>query len=316
MPRVVVLGASTTDMNLRFPTLPRPGQTLLGGDFFTGPGGKGANQAVASARAGAEVVFLTAFGDDDFGRAVRDHDRAEGIDLAHAKVVAGQPTGVALIFVADDGENLIGVAMGANAHLLPEDIDALPDEVFQSGGVFLASLEVPIETVVRAVRRARRAGMMVVVNPAPADLQLARLGALSEVDILTPNCSEAETLTGHRLAEGDDPSSLIAPLLESGVGSVVLTLGGAGCLVADAAGTTHLPAHAVRVVDTVGAGDAFNGALAAALAEGRPVREAAAWATRAGAIAVTKPGAQGALPTRAEIDALGDPHPSPHSEAL
>ena len=127
MGRVVVLGASTTDMNMRLPRLPKPGQTLLG-DFFTGPGGKGANQAVAARRAGAEVVFLTAFGDDAFARAIRRHDEEEGIDLTFAKTVPGASSGVALIFVAEDGENLIGIAMGANAQLRPEDIDALPDE--------------------------------------------------------------------------------------------------------------------------------------------------------------------------------------------
>ena len=165
MGRVVVLGASLMDMNLRLDRLPSPGETRLGSGFFIEPGGKGANQAVAARRAGAEVVFLTAFGDDAFGRQMRDRYFAEGIDLRHARMVESEPSGVALILVGDDGENLIGVAMGANARLTPDWIDALPAEVFEPPGVFLASLEVPIETVVRAIERADAAGMTVVLNP-------------------------------------------------------------------------------------------------------------------------------------------------------
>ncbi len=301
MGRVVVLGASTTDMNIRLPRLPTPGQTLLGGTFFTGPGGKGANQAVAARRAGGDVVFLTAFGDDVFGDQVRRHDEAEGIDLRHAKTVAGEPTGVALIFVADDGENLIGVAMGANSRLGPDDIEALPDSVFNGGGVLLASLEVPVETVARAVERAHKAGMLVVVNPAPGDRRLADLGVLPMIDVLTPNETEATVMSGDARY---DPMAAAGSLRDEGVKAVVVTLGGEGCLIVTSEGSTRIAAHRVEVVDTVGAGDAFNGALAVALAEGRPLADAVRWATAAGAIAVTKPGAQGALPTRDAIDRL------------
>jgi ribokinase len=300
MGHVVVLGASTTDMNMRLPRLPKAGQTLLG-DFFTGPGGKGANQAVAARRAGAEVVFLTAFGDDAFAGPIRRHDEAEGIDLSHAKTVPGAASGVAMIFVADDGENLIGIAMGANAQLNPDDIDALPDDVFDPRGVLLASLEVPIDTVARAVERAHDRGMTVVVNPAPGDRKLAELGCLPRIDVLTPNESEAEVLTGRHL---DDPAAAADALRAEGVKAVVLTLGGRGCLVVDESGRTAIPARKVAVVDTVGAGDAFSAALAVALSEGRPLRDAASWAVAAAAIAVTKPGAQGALPTREAIDRL------------
>lgn len=304
MARIVVLGASSTDMNIRFPRLPRPGQTLLGGEFFTGPGGKGANQAVAAARAGGEVVFLTAFGDDGFGKALMEHNRAEGIDITFAKTVANSASGVALIFVDQDGENLIGVAGGANSHLLPEDIDSLPDEVFAKEGVFLASLEVPIATVARGLERAKQAGMITLVNPAPADRRLVEIGAMPFIDIITPNQSEAETLTG---LKADDESNL-APLVQALQGlmvkQVVVTLGSKGCLVVDGTHTKRIPAHPVKVVDTVGAGDAFNGALAVALAEGRSLLEAAQWAGKAGAIAVTQPGAQGALPRRKEIDSF------------
>jgi ribokinase len=300
MGRVVVLGASTTDMNIRLPRLPKAGQTLLG-EFFNGPGGKGANQAVAARRAGAEVVFLTAFGDDAFAPSIRRHDEEEGIDLTYAKTVPGATSGVALIFIAEDGENLIGIAMGANAHLKPEDIDALPESIFDPQGVLLASLEVPIETVVRAVERAHACGMTVVVNPAPGDARLATLGALPKIDVLTPNESEAEVLTGLHV---DDPAAAADALRAQGVKSVVMTLGGKGCLVVDDGGRTPIPAREVEVVDTVGAGDAFSAALAVSLSEGRSLREAAGWAVAAAAIAVTKPGAQGALPVREAIDRL------------
>ncbi len=302
MGRVVVLGASLMDMNLRLDRLPTPGETRLGSTFFTSTGGKGANQAVAARRAGAEVVFLTAFGDDAFGRQMRDRYFDEGIDLRHARLVEGESSGVALILVGDDGENLIGVAMGPNARLTPEYIDELPDDVFGPSGVFLASLEVPIETVIRAIERADGAGMTVVLNPAPASSLLGAKGVLSRVDVLTPNQSEALILAGLASAE---PDAIGDALRSLGVSRVVLTLGSGGCRVFDREGRSiAVPPCRVEAVDTVGAGDAFNGALAAALSEGLAPVEAATRANAAAAIAVTKPGAQGALPSRAEIDRM------------
>ena len=301
MGRVVVLGASLMDMNLRLDRLPSPGETRLGSSFFSSTGGKGANQAVAARRAGAEVVFLTAFGDDAFGREMRDRYFDEGIDLRHARLVEGESSGVALILVGDDSENLIGVAMGPNARLTPEYIDELPDDVFDPSGVFLASLEVPIETVVRAIERADEAGMTVVLNPAPASSLLGAKGVLSRVDVLTPNQSEARALAGFA---ADDPGRVADALRQQGASRVVLTLGSDGCLVVDQEGRSAVPACRVEAVDTVGAGDAFNGSLATALSEGLSLVEAATRANAAAAIAVTKPGAQGALPSRAEIDRM------------
>jgi ribokinase len=298
MGRVVVLGASLMDMNLRLDRLPSPGETRLGSSFFTSTGGKGANQAVAARRTGAEVTFLTAFGDDAFGRAMRDRYFDEGIDLRQAKLVDSEASGVALILVGDDGENLIGVSMGPNARLTPEYIDALPAEVFDPSGVFLASLEVPIATVLRGIERARSAGMVVILNPAPASLLLGATSVLSSVDVLTPNQTEAETLAGEHCGQA------VEALLALGVGRLVLTLGSEGCLVVEADQQTAIPAHEVEAIDTVGAGDAFNGALAAALAKGLDLVGAATRANAAAAIAVTKPGAQGALPSLAEIDRM------------
>ena len=304
MGRVVVLGASLIDMNLRLDRLPIPGETRLGSHFFTSTGGKGANQAVAARRAGAEVVFLTAFGGDDFGRRMRDRYFEEGIDLRHARVVDGEPSGVALILVGDDGENLIGVAMGPNARLDAGYIDTLPAEVFEAPGVFLASLEVPIEAVVRAIERAKLGGMTVVLNPAPAGLLVDSKDILPKVDVLIPNESEAETLSGHSKREGELLDPVVDALRSVGAVNLVLTLGADGCLVAEGDKRVTVPAYRVQAVDTVGAGDAFNGSLAAGLSEGLTLLEAAGRASAAAAIAVTKPGAQGALPTREEIDAM------------
>ena len=310
--RVLVIGSSNTDYTLRVPTLPTPGETRLGGVFAINPGGKGANQAVAACRAGAEVTFVTAVGDDDQGRAALEVGRRAGIDVGHAIVVAGAVSGAALILVDDAGENMIGVAPGANAALRVEYDDALPDALFESGGVLLASLEIPLEVVARALERGRAAGMITLLNPAPASLAATPL--LARADVVTPNRGEAATLVGK--PPDTDPTELAAALIELGARVVVMTLGPRGCLVAtrrehptlgreDATlDLTAIPSPSVVAVDTVGAGDAFNGALATALAEGLPPLIAAAWAVCAGALAVTVRGAQAGLPTRAAIDAL------------
>ena len=304
MPRVVVLGSSGFDLTIHLPRLPKPGETLLGGHLRSGPGGKGANQAIAARRAGAEVVFLTAFGDDDFGRCAAENCRSEGIDLTYAKFVPAMPNQVALIFVGEDGANLIGVAPGASAALSVEDVEALPQSLFATGDVLLASLEIPVPTVTAALRRARAAGMRTIVNPAPANRAAAAPELLVLVDVLTPNEEEAAALA-ESLAQGVDGARESAHALRrSGARDVIVTLGEQGCLVVTEHEECRIAAPLVQVVDTVGAGDAFSGALAVALAEGRPLIEAADWACAAGAFAVTQPGAQGALPTRAQIDRL------------
>jgi ribokinase len=304
MPRVVVLGSSNTDMTVRLPRLPSRGETILGGEFLSGPGGKGANQAVAARRAGAEVLFLTAVGDDDLGRRALDGYRREGIDVAHARIIPGVASGVALIFVGDGGENMIGVAPGANARLTPEDIDHLPHDVFTRGGVFLASLEVPLDVVVRGLRRARDAGMITVLNPAPAPPAPPDSDLLALADVLTPNRAEALSMTQK---EFDNISLAVDDLrIRCGANDVVVTLGDQGCLLAVASdrSTKEIEAFRARSVDTVGAGDAFNGALAVALGEGRALVQAATWANAAAALAVTRRGAQEGMPTRGEIDRL------------
>ncbi len=306
MPRVVVFGSSNTDMVVKLPRLPMPGQTVLGRSFVTTPGGKGANQAVAARRAGAEVAFVTAVGDDPLGREALAHYQREGIDVGCVKVVAGVPSGVAMIYVDDQGENMIGVAPGANLHLTPEDVDRLPDSLFRADDVLLASLEIPIETAVRAIRRGFDAGMTTILNPAPAP-DVSALQDLREAIYLTPNRTEAMAMVGipSDLPVEPDWIDCAFRLKELGLAACVLiTLGARGCQVVDAKPYRPIPAPRVEAVDTVGAGDAFNGALAVAIAEGRPIDEAAAWACAAAALAVTKAGAQEALPFRAEIDEL------------
>jgi ribokinase len=304
MPRVIVVGSINTDMTLRLPELPSPGQTVLADSFATTPGGKGANQAVAARRAGADVVLVAAVGADDLGRQAIEHYRREGIDVDHIQTVDQAPSGVALIFVSRDGENMIGVAPGANQGLRPSDIDRLPNALFRPGDILLAGLEISIPTAIRAMRRGKSTGLTVILNPAPApsltEREIAAL--LSAADIITPNRIEALMLAGIRTGERPDPAACSRRLLALGPRAVVITLGAEGCLVAEEGRLEHMPAPRVEAADTVGAGDAFNGALAVALAEGRPLVEAAGWAVRAAALAVTKPGAQSALPHRHELD--------------
>jgi ribokinase len=308
MARVVLFGSSNTDMTVRLPGLPAPGQTILGSTFCTTPGGKGANQAVAARRAGGDVVLVAAVGDDLLGKQSLELYRREGIDVRHVRVITGASSGVALIFVGGDGENMIGVAPGANGLLGPDDVDALPASLFRPDDVLVAGLEIPLTTAIRAMQRGAAGGMQVILNPAPVP-PLSRpevIDLLSNADVVIPNRGEALALAGLDSSSAAEPEWLrcAGRLLEAGAGAVVITLGARGCCVADGTETRWLAAPRVEVVDTVGAGDAFTGALAVALAEKRSLAAAAAWASAAGALAVTVPGAQPALPRRDAIDRL------------
>jgi len=294
-------------MTIRVPRLPEAGQTVLGHSFSTTPGGKGANQAVAARRAGAEVVLIAAVGDDELGRQALEGYRREGIDIGHVRVVEGVASGVALIFVDDRGENTIGVASGANHRLGPDDIDRLPASLFRAGDVLLVSLEVPLETARRALRRGSDAGMFTILNPAPAptlaDHEVRDL--LSGAMAITPNRVEALALAGMSRVAGLEPdwSACGARLKGFGPAAVAITLGPRGCHVILNAPST-VPAFRVEAVDTVGAGDAFNGALATAIGDGQSFEKAVVRANAAAALAVTAPGAQSALPFRDAIDRL------------
>jgi ribokinase len=304
---IIVVGSVNTDLVIHGERLPAPGETVLGGEFFQAPGGKGANQAVAAARAcRAPVTFVAAVGEDLFGREALERLRAENLVCDYVKTITSQSTGVALILVDINGQNLISVAAGANSHLRPTDLEAIPETVFRAGKVLLTSLETPLDTVTLSLRRARQSGLRTILNPAPAPGDGLTDDLLSLVDVLTPNEIEATWLVGRNSSYGSDDVTSHArdaalQLQRRGCRSVVVTLGAQGCLVADRE-ITVIPSRPVTAIDATAAGDAFNGALAVALAEGQSLVDAARWANAAAAISVTRRGAQPSLPQRSEIE--------------
>lgn len=313
---LLVLGSINRDLVVRSPRLPRPGETVLGGEFYQASGGKGANQAVAAARAAAtkeEVAFLGAVGDDDLGQELRLALQAEGIDCTHLKLAVHVASGVALILVDDRGENLISVASGANSCLLPVDIHELQEATFRKRRVLLASLESPLTTVQRGLSRAKELGLTTILNPAPVPDAQAIKELLPLVDLLTPNEHELAALVGmsvDTLPAVADAAKLIQAL---GARQVVVTLGSQGALVLDEeGGSHHIPAMLVAAIDTTAAGDCFSGTLAIALAEGQPLLQAARFATAAAALSVTRRGAQPSLPRREEIEEFQGAHDLPH----
>ena len=298
MKRIVVVGSTNTDMVVKAARIPAPGETILGGRFLMNPGGKGANQAVAASRLGGQVVFVAMVGNDLFGREARSLFAKEGICTDYVLTAASEPSGVALIMVDTKGENCISVASGANAALTPENIEAARDEIEQAG-VLLMQLETPVETVLRAAQWASAKGVPVVLNPAPAcALPDALLKCLS---MITPNESEAQLLTGITVTDEASAASAAKALCAKGVQRVVITMGGQGAFVyADGHGTL-VPAFKVDAVDTTAAGDVFNGALAVALTEDRPLTVAVRFAAKAASVSVTRMGAQASAPYRREI---------------
>lgn len=300
---IIVLGSINTDLVIRSPSLPRPGETILGGEFYRAAGGKGANQAVAAARSSREpVTFLAAVGDDSFGHESLAGLQRENLDTRFLKFVPNQPSGVALILVDAGGQNLISVASGANLHLRPDDVHAVPIEIWQNARVFVACLESPLETVMAGLRRAKQNGLTTIINPAPADREILFAVGLRLIDIFTPNETEAASLTGQEVISADDAEAAARQLQSAGCSRVIITRGEQGCCVLDGDVVTHLPAKRVEAVDAVAAGDVFNGALATAIAEGRSLIEAAQFASMAASISVTRRGAQPSIPTRGEID--------------
>lgn len=280
---------------------PKPGETVFGDTFATVPGGKGANQAVACARLGREVWLLAKFGRDAFRDELTASLRADGVRLDHVLEDPEAPTGVALITVDRTGENQILVVSGSNMRFMPEEIEARSG-VFTRAAVVLLQLEIPVDTVRRAAVLARTYGARVILNPAPARPLPDTL--LRHVDVLTPNETEAERLSGEAVVDHVSAVRAAETLLERGVGCVIVTLGAAGCVRVDASGSRAFPAPAVRAVDTTAAGDAFNGALAGGLARGLTLDEATALAVHASAFSVTRPGAQPSMPTPADLVAF------------
>lgn len=299
---IVVFGSINMDLVARAPRLPAPGETVPGHAFFTAPGGKGANQAVACARLGAPTRMVGRVGDDALGAELRAGLRAAGVDERDVLTTPG-PSGVALIAVDDAGRNTIIVAPGANGAIGPADVTRL-EAALTGARALLLQLEIPLEAVIAAAGASRRAGVPVILDPAPARELPAELYRLT--DIITPNESEAATLVGFDLSDEAARGAAARALHTRTGGAVALKLGEHGALLFAGDQSLRLPALPVRAVDTVAAGDAFNAGLAVALVEGQPLAAAMRWAVAAGAVAVTRPGAQAAMPSRAEVLAMLD----------
>jgi ribokinase len=298
---IVVLGSSNIDLIIKIARIPKPGETILDGKFHTAAGGKGANQAVAAQRAGSSVTFIARVGNDAFGTQAVAGFAREGINIAHVAKDGKNPSGVALIFVAADGENSIAVASGANARLSIADVNKAAGTI-RSAAVLVMQLETPLATLQRAAKIAAANKVPVILNPAPARPLPDAL--LKCVSIITPNETEAELLTGIKVGNNASVAKAASALLARGVRTVVMTLGSRGAYVAMEGLSQLVPGYKVKPVDTTAAGDCFNGALAVALAGDKPILDAVRFANAAAALSVTKMGAQSSAPTRGEIEKL------------
>jgi len=299
MKDIVVIGSSNTDMIVKTPHLPRPGETVLGGTFSTAAGGKGANQAVACAKAGGKVTFVARVGQDMFGNQALQGFRQNGINVDHVVSDTAAPSGVALIVVDDQGENCIAVASGANLNLTVEDLQAAQSAI-DSAGIVLMQLEIPLEIVTAAARMATVQQIHVILNPAPAQALCDEL--LQHIAILTPNETEARMLTDIEVKNESTALQAAQALTDKGVQSVIITLGSAGAYVYSEDFKGMVSGFKVDPVDTTAAGDTFNGTLAVALAEGNSLQQAVIFANAAAALSVTKLGAQPSAPDRETID--------------
>jgi ribokinase len=288
-------------MIIQLPRIPRPGETILGGKFAMAAGGKGANQAVAAARAGGHVQFVGRMGRDIFGERAIEGLRRDGIDVSCVLKDEEESSGTALIFVEESGENCIAVAPGANGRLSKTDVHACRAAI-ESANILLMQLETPLDSVLAASEIAAAAGVTVILNPAPA--APVPWALLARTSIITPNESEALQLTGIEVRDDAGMAAAAQDLMKQGVGTVMITLGAHGVFVATVAGHEIIPGFQVGAVDSTAAGDVFNGALAVALSEGLALHDAACFANAAAAISVTRLGAQPSIPLRQEIDSF------------
>ena len=299
MAKIIVVGSSNIDMTAMVDSLPRPGETIGGAKFIQANGGKGANQAVAAARLGGDVMFATCVGNDLNGKALKEVFAADGIDTKNHKMTDEAPTGTALIMVDKHAENCIAVAPGANGCLTPEDMDAMEDDIAEAE-ILLVQLEVPTSTVCRAVELAYKHGLKVILNPAPVASIPEYLFPM--LNLITPNETEAEKLTGVKVCTSDDAAKAAQVFFGKGVENVIITMGASGSIICTKDGETiYVPARKVDAVDTTAAGDVYNGAVVTALSEGKTLEDAARFASVASSISVTRLGAQNSVPTREEV---------------
>ena len=296
---ITVVGSLNMDLVAFTDRIPRPGETVLGRGFQQNPGGKGANQADAAAKLGAEVNMVGCVGDDSFGTQLKDSLRADGVNVSHVLVKPGESTGVAIILVEASGDNCITVASGANYKITEKDLSDV-NPVIAASDVILLQLEIPLDIVKASILAAKSAGKKVILNPAPA----AELDEeiLKDTDILTPNESELELLSGHKTDTMENLKAAGSVILGKGVKELVITLGSRGCLYMTEETAAHYDGYKVAAVDTTGAGDSFNAALAVSLSNGKSVEEAIGFAMKVGAMTVTKRGAQTSLPLLEEVE--------------
>lgn len=298
MKKIIVIGSSNVDMVVRTSHLPAPGETILGGEFFMNQGGKGANQAVAIKRLGGNLIFMAKLGNDVLGRQSVGYFKKEGIDTRYIALDEDSASGVALISVDDHAENSIVVASGANMLLNEQDVDKMLEEMCE-GDILLMQLEIPLQTVEYAARKAFGKGVKVVLNPAPARSLPKEL--FRHLYMVTPNRIEAEMLTGIKIANDANVEKVAEEICAMGVKNVIITLGSKGCLIREEGVSYRIDAFKVEPVDTTAAGDTFNGALCVGLSEGMDLKQAAVMASKASSIAVTRMGAQSSIPYREEL---------------
>lgn len=299
--KLIVLGSINIDHILNTVAFPKPGETITGKGYQIAFGGKGANQAVAAGRAGANIQFIASVGDDEMGKQVCQQLKKDAVNIDSVKAISHETTGVALIFVNQEGENEIGIYAGANAAVTTEHLTQYHEDIIHADAI-LMQLETPLSTIEAAVKLAKQHNTQVVVNPAPAQPLSDEI--LRHIDIITPNETEAYSLTGITVNTTDDAKQAAQYLHDKGIATVIITLGSKGAWVSVKGEGQLIASYKVKAIDTIAAGDTFNGVLITALLENKPLESAVKYAHAAAAIAVTRCGAQPSVPWRDEIDAF------------